>query len=282
MIDLNKYCMLVSLKTGMVGAKKKARDLEAEYDATHQTRGAVNASKVLVAPEYLAKLVSLRGQAANLNASMTLPWLVEGQRILSHGNALLYSEKMGAIRDAFLTERNQLVERWDEVMEDSRHRLNGLFNPAEMPTAEDVLNSTNMEWHFFPMPQADHWIGNIAEAEMRAKTDELMVIAKAQAEQAVYMRIKEAFDKIANALKNKTENNGRLYRSHFEAAGELAEILREYHPEGEQVNSLLEGLDTLSGEDVDSLKSDRNYAMSVRDKAERMANLAANMLSVAS
>lgn len=282
MIDLNKYCMLVSLRAGMVGSQKKARDLEAEYDAIHQTKGAVNARKVLISPDYLARLLSLQAQARAIHSGMTLPWLVEGQRILAHGNALSYAEKMGAIRDEFLTERDQLVARWDEVIENSRQSLNGLFNMADMPTAEDVLNSTNMEWNFFPMPQADHWLGNVAEAEMRAKTEELLALAQTQAEQAVYQKIKVALEKIVNALNNKMDKNGRLHRSHFEAAGDLADILREYHMDGEHVNSLLEGLDTLSGEDVDSLKSDRGYAQSVRDKAAQMADLAANMLSVAS
>ena len=282
MIDLNKFCMLVALKTGMVGSQKKARDLEAEYDAAHQTTGAVSANKILVAPEYLARLVSLRGKASLTHMSLTLPWLVEGQRIIAHGAALSYAEKMNAIRDEFLAERDQLVARWDEVVENSRQRLNGLFVEAEMPTADDVLNSTNLEWNFFPMPQADHWLGNVAEAEMRAQTEELMAVAQAQAEQAVYQRIKGAFDRIVGALNNKVERNGKLYRSHFEAAGELAEILREYHIEGDGVNPLLEGLDTISGEDVDSMKSDRDYAVSVRDKAAQMADLAANMLSVAS
>lgn len=163
--------------------------------------------KQLVAKERLAMIGSLTSQIRQLWYERTLPWLDQGTRILPNALYFKTMEQMDALihkrEDAVL----ELANKWEEVVEEAKLRLNGLFNEDDYPSPTALRNAYRIQVIPMPFPKgADFRMGvlgpenEVQEAELRAEVDDAVKNAVADATRELWQRIHDVTSKMADRL----------------------------------------------------------------------------------
>lgn len=94
-------------------------------------------SKRLVAKERLEEIAQIATRARH-HHEQTLPWLDEGSRILPAANYFDYMQRQNAYAAEFEQAVSAFAGIYPAVVNEARQSLNGLFNPADYPSADQI------------------------------------------------------------------------------------------------------------------------------------------------
>lgn len=130
-----------------VASEKVAADFGSDRNMGHYVKQAI-------AKEHLNRITKNINEFRTLVYKYTLPWQDDGFRLLS---VELY-QKLSEETRKHSTEHNEAVDEfiqnYSRYIHESENRLNGLFNPADYPTAQKLYNKFSFDVTFSPVPDS--------------------------------------------------------------------------------------------------------------------------------
>lgn len=144
------------------------------------------------------------GSIRTLVAANTLPWGVEGTRILPTGHFLAFSGRYNKERDDWLSLTDRFLREYPSLVEGARHSLRDLYDEQDYPSPETIASKFEIKLAFLPVPTADFRV-SLADAdleELRASVEQRVQDATRSAHldlwQRMYDRVEEVQAKLAD------------------------------------------------------------------------------------
>jgi len=228
--NLNERAMLVTLHTSVWTARKHDKRVSKEVSDAHgasENAGRYNKRLLPQDAKCYKDVTAADTFAVSLHKEQTLPWLdtCYGQRILPVTNFLPYSEKIRGARERFENAVRIFVGQYDALREEARTHLNGMFDPDDYPSAAEINGKFKFSTSTMPLPVADDFRCQLAEAEMDSIRSQIQVSVQDACNEAVkdaWKRLADALDKMSAKLH---DPEGIFRNSLFENLSELCEIL---------------------------------------------------------
>ena len=118
--------------------KKAAKEITDAHGASERSGTFIKRS---IAKEALAAIVTAANAARTEHYARTLPWLDNGARVLPAAGYLAYTETMRGLRADFESAVETFLANYPSFVDDAKRELNGLFDPADYPSASEIWKS---------------------------------------------------------------------------------------------------------------------------------------------
>jgi hypothetical protein len=230
-MSLSDKAMLVDLTFHFWGARKHDKKISMEEAESHNsdiTMGQYN--KQLIPRQHFNKMYTVAGRIESHYKKLTLPWLDNGQRILSSTGYFKFLEKI-----------RELQPEWDEAVEEFT-RLYPIYveeakakspNFEEADYPKNVSDRFSFTWDISPLPIADDFRVVLGDEEVEAIRQSITDTQNRAVKQAlvdVAQRIQQVVGHMANKLKeiDGTGNEGKsgIFRDSLVGnVRELADII---------------------------------------------------------
>lgn len=205
-IDLTTRAMLVTLNISQWTARRHDRAVSEEVAKAHGTADATKTgryNKILIDPEVLAAVAKLASEARDWHEKQTLPWSDKGPRILPAANYWAYMEGVRTRRVAYDAAVCALVAAYPAALDEARGRLNGLFDEADYPAADDLAERYSFGTRVVPLPDAGDFrvaLGVDELASVRADIERDVRKATGDAMRDLWQRAYDAVAKMIERL----------------------------------------------------------------------------------
>lgn len=197
--------MLVTVNISTFNAIKTDAKITREVADSHNSDVTMGQyKKATIAKEALEPIKKLAGEIRTEHYRRTLPWGDDGSRILTGAGYWDYADWMRQresdwtpLVDAFLT-------AWPSYVDDARQRLNGLFNPADYPSAYELRRRFSFRWTVRPVPTAGDFRVELGAAEVdaiRQQIEDGLNVTVQAAMVDVWDRIKTVVSAMAERLR---------------------------------------------------------------------------------
>lgn len=204
--------MLASLT--IKGWSGRATDNEAAaHTAMHYQANAewTKFTKALVNKGALKDVKKAEAAARATHKEFTLPWNEQGQRLLPAAAFHDYQTKMGQHRDDHEAAVDRLIADFDDLVEEARTELGGLFNPAEYPDSAELQAKFLFDMELTTLDVTGDFRVEMTNEEMERLQDEIT---------------KRTETRLAAAMTD-------VYQRLHAVVTHMADRLRAYNPEGE-------------------------------------------------
>ena len=255
--EIAKRISVVTLEQGLWSPVVTNRDESKKVNDAHHTADAAKVLVTLTNSPSLVALGELKRRVYQEHTNMTRPSITKGMRILRTGFHLKHSE-MIRIRKG---EMDTLVDAFiPEYMDEKRTapvRLNGLYNAADWPAADEVRRRFRCECRYLPCPSDGAWSEWLEETVLASET--------------------ELVEQFGNALRHLVATckaDGRLYQSVFSNLKELIDLVPATNitdlPLIERIATEAKELGEI---DAKSVRDDQVARRAAAAKAERLLGL---------
>lgn len=147
-----------------------------------------------------AKTNSIR----TLVAANTLPWGVEGTRILPTSNFLSFSSKYNKERDDWQQLTDKFIREYPTLVVNAEHSLRDLYDARDYPDSAHIASKFEIKLAFLPVPTTDFRV-SMAESdleELRSSVEQRISDATRSAQldlwQRMFDRVEEVQAKLAD------------------------------------------------------------------------------------
>lgn len=227
--------MLITLNVSDWRARKLDKAETKQLNEMHQAKD--NAGRVFktLLPNSINhdNLMTQKGKIRNYIYAQTLPWAVDGARVLPVDRYLDVASTLGAMIDEW---RGLLKTFLDGYAEDVRRAtlpwpdgLGGLFKQEDYPRVDDIERLFHISVGFAPVPSANDWRVELAEEEMEV----LRRSVEKQAAAGNERMMKEAWHRVHDVCKRAHERlsdeKGRFTSTLVTNALELAALLPSFN-----------------------------------------------------
>lgn len=230
---LAERAMLVDLSIKQWQATTHDRRVSREVADTHNSdvnMGRYN--KQLLAKGALSQIKLAANLLRAEHYRRTLPFGDNGERLLSSEGYLGYTAACTPLKDRFEAAVNQFIPNYPGLIADAQYRLNGLFNPAEYPTPDEIARKFYVGFQFRPIPSGNNFIVDIGNSERARIAAEIEAALKSNMDVAmadVFGRIKEHVGHMAERLRaygqGDSKNTGAFRDTLVENVKGLVELL---------------------------------------------------------
>jgi hypothetical protein len=163
-MSLQSSSVLVKLTLRQWDGYTKDKRVSERVDQTFNTNGSAgNYNKRLFDRGVLAPIRSTMSDLYAQHRSMTMPWCYEGVSLLPSKVMLPYCEMMRRGRDTIEREVENLRQQYPIHMANQMSRLGAMFNADDYPTEEELISRYGVEWQFFPVPDAGHFLVDVEQ-----------------------------------------------------------------------------------------------------------------------
>lgn len=178
---LNK---VVLCKVSISVFNPKRQDTKVTHEVLEE-RNATSAAgkwvKNLIDPKALDGVVRVSQRARIESYNLSLPWSDEGYRILPITVFMDYQKTMRECRQKFEKEVEDFLSQWDRHVLEAKQSLNGMFNPLDYPTKEQVTEKFAFSVDILPLPTGQDFRVTLPEEEMeKMKADVEMTVKNAE------------------------------------------------------------------------------------------------------
>lgn len=172
-VDLSSRAMLAQLSVKQWTGRKLDKRITQEVNASHgASADAGRYNKVLIARDALSEIAAIVGAARADHVKWSLPWMQDGTRIMPADAFTRYSAIMQSHRESFEREVAAFIAAYPTFVDDARERLNGMFDPSDYPSPDDIKSRFAWSVTVLPMPSADDFRVDIgAEHVERLKSE---------------------------------------------------------------------------------------------------------------
>lgn len=172
-MDLRESCMLVSLTIKMWQGQKIDRPITDEVHEKHNVSGrAGKYVKNLISPQHFKKLTAASSALRTTFYHYTLPWMDNGQRILTTTGFIQFGEALNPLLKQFEEAKTEFIRNFIGYKEEARKLLNGLYNEYDYPSVMDLDRMFKAGTAVFPIPNSADFRADIGEDERaRIKAD---------------------------------------------------------------------------------------------------------------
>ena len=172
-MDLNRDAMLVGLHIAAWSGRLYDRQASDHVAAHHEaSTSAGRYNKRLLPKAAFASLTATMSEARTKHYANSLPWDDKGARLLTVANYEHYTELMDGLRERVVRQRARFIEDYDDYVDQSRLDLGKLFRIEDYPSKEDLQGKFAIRYRIAPVPDADHFIAQLASDDTeRVKRD---------------------------------------------------------------------------------------------------------------
>lgn len=195
---LQEKALTVNLSISAWSARKHDKKITAEVEEQHQAKDAGRYNKALLAKEVLQDIQKKDSAARTFHYENTLPWSDNGDRLLPSANYFTYIAKMQELKADREQAVNEFISNYDNVIEDAKMRLNGMFDAKDYPSKSEVIRKFAFNTDFMPIPDTDDFRLNIAQTEINA--------LKLSMETALNDRLQTAMNDIKARIREQLEH----------------------------------------------------------------------------
>jgi hypothetical protein len=164
---LANSALLVSLNVSQWTARKLDKQATKEVAITHGVSQSVGSyhKSVLPASSELEVIKQCTGNVRTFYYDNTLPWAMDGARVLPNTNYLEFTNEMRALKSEWERAVSNFVQAYPQLRADAQLKLNGLFNPNDYP--QNIEDKFSFRVTFMPVPQEDDFRIQLADDEKR-------------------------------------------------------------------------------------------------------------------
>lgn len=152
---LNTKAMLVTLSMSQWTARKYDKKVTKKVEKEFHAENSGRFNKILVNLDEIKKVQKVAGEAREYHYEQTLPWGDTGARILPVTNYMKYMEAMREFKDKFESEVKELLGKYNEMIDEARTRLNGMFSQEDYPVESAIKHKYDFRINVSPLPDAE-------------------------------------------------------------------------------------------------------------------------------
>ena len=201
-IPLSERAMLASVNIRQWSGRRLDKRVTDETNRAHGAESdAGRYNKLLIAKPHIAELQKIAGKARNDFYWHTLPWLDNGGRILPAAGYDGFMRDMNQARLLFESKTREFISGYPAFIEESRIRLNGMFNADDYPAPADIAGRFSFDVAILPFPEsADFRVAlpdsDAIRQQIESRTQELVGAAMRES----WSRIAEVVGAMAEKL----------------------------------------------------------------------------------
>lgn len=163
---LSRKATLVSVIISQWTARKLDKRVTDKVNREHgAAKDAGRYNKLLIEAQRLAKINGYVSQARHLHYALTKPWCDEGLRILPNVLHEKFAAKFREIKRGFDQAVAEFERDYPQFVEERKRALNGLFNEADYPPAEQIASKFKLDTKTFPVPDADDFRSDVLDKD---------------------------------------------------------------------------------------------------------------------
>jgi hypothetical protein len=202
--SLSSRAMLCSLSISVWSARK--HDVEASEEIARQHGAQADAGryhKVLLPKAALAEIQKIVSEARQEHYFMTLPWDDNGYRVLPAAAYMEHTDKMRALSNRFTPAVETLATQLNQLLEEAKIRLGGLFRAEDYPTPEELRAKYSFETKVLPLPDANDFRVTLGEEEKERIKRQITASVEASLQvgsRELWQRLYEAVSHMAERL----------------------------------------------------------------------------------
>jgi hypothetical protein len=177
--NLDTCAMLVEFNASVWTARKLDKsttdEVVANKNATAKDAARVN-KHLLAGRTELDVIQQMVGRARTYVYDHTLPWSDSGLRLLPTVNFVAFTERMNQFEEEFERLVAEFVTIYPTLISAQAMSLGDMFKRSDYPTANEMVTKFAFRIGFLPVPTAGDFrvdIGNEAQAELRARLNEM-------------------------------------------------------------------------------------------------------------
>jgi hypothetical protein len=211
-VNLKEAAMIAVLKTGQWRPVRHDREVDAEVANTHGSdRRMGRFNKTLADAPEIQEVSQVINEARIYHYAHTLPWLDQGQRMLTAAMFPEYSAAMQVYQGRVVAAAKKVEENYPRIKQDARGKLNGLFKDGDYPPAWRILGRYLFKVAFYPVPDAQDFRHSLAAADLeqvRAETAAAIQEGVTKGMRDLYARLHELVKNLRDVL---TKDKPRIY-----------------------------------------------------------------------
>lgn len=162
--------------------------------------------------EELSKASAIKGQIYLSHRRLTLPSPVDGMRIVPAGREFEHAETISNLRAIFDNHVRNFLDDYENVVENAKKRLNGLFDPTMFPPKEQMKGKFCNDVKYMETPTNNSWSDWLNETAQLGRI--------------------ELQDRIVGAARKLIEvcnNDGKLYSSVLENLEDICNLAGDFN-----------------------------------------------------
>ncbi len=203
---LNDRALLVSLSISQWTARKldkKATKEVADNNRASTSAGRYNKS-LLPLNDLLAHVHQKTGLIREKFAKNTLPWGVDGTRILPSANYLQFMQDFRKEKSEWQSLTRQFIDNYEDLVDEAKRWLGDLYDEKDYPSKLAVTEKFNMDLMVLPVPANDFRVQlssdelSRLQEEMEGRMATVQQEAMMDAWGRLYKHVQHIADKLAD------------------------------------------------------------------------------------
>jgi hypothetical protein len=203
---LNDRALLVSLSISQWTARKldkKATKEVADNNRASTSAGRYNKS-LLPLNDLLAHVHQKTGLIREKFAKNTLPWGVDGTRILPSANYLQFMQDFRKEKSEWQSLTRQFIDNYEDLVDEAKRWLGDLYDEKDYPSKLAVIEKFNMDLMVLPVPANDFRVQlssdelSRLQEEMEGRMATVQQEAMMDAWGRLYKHVQHIADKLAD------------------------------------------------------------------------------------
>lgn len=225
-MQLSDRALLVSLTVSQWTARKLDKSATRQVNQLNyasDTAGRYNKS-LLPANDLLGDVHKLTSFLRHEFLRNTLPWGIDGTRILPSANYLSFMADFRKAKADWEYLVSQFVQGYPSLQQDAQRFLGNLYDPGDYPEPSAIEQKFKMDMLVLPVPSDDFRVSlgdaevSRLQAEMQERYDSIAKNAMADVWNRLYERVKLIADRCSDP-------KGRIHDSMLDNARELCDLL---------------------------------------------------------
>ena len=228
-MSIYQQAMLVSLTINKWNAKQHDKNITAEVELAHNTKGAGKFSKNLINPDAMASVTRAAGELRNYHYEKTLPWKDSGERLLPSKLYLEYTTETRRLKAQFETAVHDFLKEYPRYVKEAETLLGTMFDSCNYPNIGTMPSKFNISINITQIPNASDFRVEVAQEEVdKIKKDIIDQINIRQTEAVidVYRRSKELVERVKTRL---SAERPIIYDSLMQSVTDLADMIPAFN-----------------------------------------------------
>lgn len=275
-MKLNDRALLVSLSISQWTARKldkKATKEVADINRASTSAGRYNKS-LLPLNDLLANVHQKTGLIREKFAKNTLPWGIDGTRILPSANYLTFMQDFRKEKGEWQYLVQNFIDNYDTLVDEAKRWLGDLYDEKDYPARDKIVEKFNMDMAILPVPTNDFRV-ELSSDELSRLQEEMegrMATVQQEAMMDAWGRLYKHVQHIAEKL---ADPKGIFRDSMVENAQETCDLLTRLNiaddPNLEAMRREVEA--KLISHHPDSLRNDPDLRQDTAEEARKIMDL---------
>jgi hypothetical protein len=201
-MNLSDRALLVQLSISQWTARKYDKKVTQDVASSHGvTTAAGRYNKVLLPMNDLLDRVHKKSTLIRTKFyENTLPWGIEGTMMLPSANYLNFVTEFRKEKGEWQYLVSDFVSHYTQLKMDAQRLLNGMYNDADYPSEDEILNKFKIDMAIFPVPASDFRVSIASDELTRIQQD-----VEARVKDAQQQAMKEVWTRLYDRVKSMAE-----------------------------------------------------------------------------